>query len=73
MVDISVDWYGILLDVGEQEFLCIYCIVNFKMVFVDKDVGVVFLKYKDFKFYVDYFNSMEDENIVQVIFNVCVF
>ena len=68
-VDTPADWYGILPDAGEQEPLCTYRIANFKTASADKDAGAAFLKYKDFKPYVDYLNSMEDENIVQAIPN----
>ena len=68
-VDTPADWYGILPDAGEQEPLCTYRIANFKTASADKDAGAAFLKYKDFKPYVDYFNSMEDENIAQAIPN----
>ena len=68
-VDTPADWYGILPDAGEQEPLCTYRIANFKTASADKDAGAAFLKYKDFKPYVDYLNSMEDENIAQAIPN----
>ncbi len=66
-VDTPADWYGILPNAGEQEPLCTYRIAHFKTASADKDAGAAFLKYKDFKPYVDYFNSMEDENIAQAI------
>ena len=69
-VDTPADWYGILPNAGEQEPLCTYRIANFKTTSADKDAGAAFLKYKDFKPYVDYFNSMEDENIAQAVPNV---
>ena len=68
-VDTPADWYGILPNAGEQEPLCTYRIAHFKTASADKDAGAAFLKYKDFKPYVDYLNSMEDENIVQAIPN----
>ena len=68
-VDTPADWYGILPNAGEQEPLCTYRIAHFKMASADKDAGAAFLKYKDFKPYVDYLNSMEDENIAQAIPN----
>ena len=68
-VDTPADWYGILPNAGEQEPLCTYRIANFKTTSADKDAGAAFLKYKDFKPYVDYLNSMEDENIAQAIPN----
>lgn len=68
-VDTPADWYGILPNAGEQEPLCTYRIANFKTTSDDKDAGAAFLKYKDFKPYVDYFNSMEDENIAQAVPN----
>ena len=68
-VDTPADWYGILPNAGEQEPLCTYRIAHFKTASADKDAGAAFLKYKDFKPYVDYLNSMEDENIAQAIPN----
>ena len=46
-----------------------YRIANVKTSSADKDASSAFLKYKDFSHYADYFNGMEDENIVQAIPN----
>ena len=49
--------------------LAVYRIANFKSSSRDADAGASVLKYKDFKHHIDYFNGMEDENIVQLIPN----
>ncbi len=54
---------------GEQAPLCIYRIANVRTKSGDKDATAAILKYDDFRHYVDYFNTMEDENIVQAIPN----
>ena len=46
-----------------------YGIANVKTSSTDKDASSAFLKYADFSHYADYFNGMEDENIVQAIPN----
>jgi hypothetical protein len=56
-------------NAGGQELLAIFRIANFKTESVDKDASASVLKFSDFKHYVDYFNTMEDENIVQAIPN----
>ncbi len=63
------DWYGTLPNAGEQEPLATYKIANFHTSSSDKDATSAFLKYKDFAHYADYFNGMEDENIVAAIPN----
>lgn len=68
-IDTPADWYGTLERAGEQEPECIYRIANFKTSSADVDAKAAVLKFDDFKHYVDYFNGMEDENIVQAIPN----
>lgn len=68
-IDTPADWYGILDRSGEQEPECTYRIANFKTSSTDVDATAAILKFDDFKHYADYFNGMEDENIVQAIPN----
>lgn len=63
------DWDGTLPNAGDQEPLSTYRIANFKTSSADKDATAAVLKYNDFAHYADYFNGMEDENIVQAIPN----
>ncbi len=63
------DWDGTLPNAGDQEPLSIYRIANFKSASTDKDATSAVLKYKDYAHYADYFNGMEDENIIQAIPN----
>jgi hypothetical protein len=68
-VDTPADWDGILDRAGDSDSLAVYKIANFKTVSGDEDRGAAFLHADDFKHYVDYFNGMEDENVVQAIPN----
>ena len=63
------DWDGSLPNAGDQEPLSTYRIANFKTSSNDKDASAAVLKYNDYAHYADYFNGMEDENIVQAIPN----
>lgn len=63
------DWYGTLPNAGNQEPLASYRIANFTTSSMDADATSAVLKYKDFAHYADYFNGMEDENIIQAIPN----
>ena len=56
-------------NAGGQEPLATFRIADFKTESLDNDASASFLKFADFKHYVDYFNSMENENIVQAIPN----
>ena len=58
-----------LPDAGGQEPLSIYRIANVQTKSTDKDASAAILKYDNFSHYADYFNTMEDENIVQAISN----
>lgn len=58
-----------LPDAGGQEPLSIYRIANVRTKSTDKDASAAILKYDNFSHYADYFNTMEDENIVQAIPN----
>ena len=68
-IDTPADFYDTLDKTGNEDTLAVYQIANFKTSSSDTDDGAAILKYKDFKHYVDYFNEMEDENIVQAIPN----
>jgi hypothetical protein len=66
-VDTPADWDGILPDAGERETEASFSIARFHTQSLDAQGAV--LRYDDYKHYVDYFNTMEDENIVQTIPN----
>jgi len=69
-VDTPADWDGILDNAGEREPEATFAIANVCTVPVGFANGDgAFLRYDDYKHYVDYFNTMEDENIVQAIPN----
>lgn len=57
-----------LLGAGEQDKEASFAIANFKTAPLAQG-GSAVLSYDNFKHYVDYFNEMEDENIVQAIPN----
>ena len=58
-----------LPNAGEKEPLAVFRIANFKTESLDKDATAAVLKFADFRQYVDEFNDMEKENIVQAIPN----
>ncbi|MBP1675830.1 MAG: hypBA2 [Bacteroidetes bacterium] len=58
-----------LPNAGEQAPLTVYRIADFKTESLDINSTASVLKFSDFRHYVDYFNNMEDENIVQAIPN----
>lgn len=58
-----------LPNAGGQDSLAVFRIANFKSESLDNDASASFLKFANFKHYVDYFNGMEDENIVTAIPN----
>lgn len=68
-IDTDADWYGTLDNAGEDAPLAVYAISNVKTRSNDADGTAALLKYADYKHYVDYFNTMEDENIAQAIPN----
>ncbi len=68
-VDTPADQTYDLPNAGAQDPLAEYGIANVKTSSTDKDASSAFLKYADFSHYADYFNGMEDENIVQAIPN----
>ena len=73
-VDTPADWDGILDHAGEREAEATFAIAAMRTEAIDTDGKAIghtpaFLKYDDYKHYVDYFNTMEDETIVQAIPN----
>ncbi len=68
-VDTPADWEGILPQAGEKDTMAVFRIASFSTSSMDADSCAAFLKYADYKHYVDEFNAMEDENIVQAIPN----
>ena len=68
-VDTPADWYGTLEQAGETDPLATYAISHVTTAPAVSPLGGAFLRYSDYKHYVDYFNGMEDENIVQAIPN----
>ena len=69
-VDTPADWDGVLDNAGEREPEATFSIANVVTVPVGSaNGGAAFLHSADYKHYVDYFNTMEDENIVQAIPN----
>lgn len=67
--DTWADQYEDMADPGAEEPLATFRIANVKTASNDVDGHAALLKFDDFKHYVDYFNTMEDENIVQAIPN----
>jgi len=68
-VDTEADWYGTLPQAGEIAEEAAFELSHFSTSSQDVDGTAVFLHSDDFKHHVDYFNGMEDENIVQAIPN----
>jgi hypothetical protein len=69
-VDTPADWDGTLENAGEREAEATFAIANVVTSPEGEPSGTpAFLKYDDYKHYVDYFNTMEDETIVQAIPN----
>lgn len=72
-IDTEADWYGTLDNAGEDAPLAVFAISNVKTSPIAAN-GLsaetpALLRYDDYKHYVDYFNTMEDENIQQAIPN----
>lgn len=68
-LDTPADWYGTLPNAGDSDTTATFEIANFKTEDMDVEAGAAVLNADDYKHYVDYFNNMEDENIVQAIPN----
>lgn len=58
-----------LPNAGGQDQLAVFRIAGLKTISLDNNASAAVLKFADFRHYVDYFNSMETENIVQAIPN----
>lgn len=68
-VDTPADWDGTLPHAGDTDTPARYRIANFTTQSTDADAAAAVLRADDYKHYVDEFNTMEDENIVQAIPN----
>ena len=68
-VDTWADQFEDMPNAGAEEPMATFRIANVKTESKDVDGQAALLKFGDFKHYVDYFNGMEDENIVQAIPN----
>ena len=73
-IDTPADWDGILPNAGATDPEASYAITHFATNAIDTDGKTIghtpaFLRYDDYKHYVDYFNTMEPETIVQAIPN----
>ncbi len=73
-IDTPADWDGTLENAGGREPEAAFAIANVITEAIDADGKTIghtpaFLRYDDYKHYVDYFDTMEDENIVQAIPN----
>lgn len=66
-VDTPADWDGTLPRAGETDTTAIYRIARFHTESRDADQGAALLHTSDYRHYVDEFNAMDDENIVQAI------
>ena len=68
-IDTPADWDGTLPNAGERDPEATFALTNFRTEGLDENATAAILRYDDYKHYVDYFNEMEDENIVQAIPN----
>ena len=73
-VDTPADWDGVLPHAGERDPEAVFAIAAFTTApatVPDASTSGLpaLLRYDDYKHYVDYFNTMEDENIIQTIPN----
>ena len=68
-VDTPADWDGILDNAGGSDPLAVYRIARFQTRSTDDNAGSAFLTYDNYRHYIDYFNQMEPEGIVQAIPN----
>ena len=66
--DTPADWDGVLENAGNRVAEAAFAITGFRTRSLENDTPA-FLSYDNYKHYVDYFNTMEDENIVQAIPN----
>ena len=72
-VDTPADWYGTLDHAGDTAPTATFAIANVTTTALSPEGLAIatpaFLRYDDYKHYVDYFNSMEPETIIQAIPN----
>ena len=68
-IDTPADWDDVLPNAGEREPEATFAISAFSTAPVMPSGETAVLRYADYKHHVDYFNQMEDENIVQAIPN----
>lgn len=68
-IDTEADWYGTLPNAGDTAEEAVLELSNVVTSSEDADGTAMFLHADDYKHHVDYFNQMEDENIVQAIAN----
>ena len=68
-VDTEADSYNDNPRANDVDREAKFSIANFKTSSRDADASAAVLRYNDYAPYVDYFNNMEDENIVQAIPN----
>lgn len=68
-IETPADQYVDMPRADEQDKLASFAIANVKTVSADADSASTVLKYDDFAHYAEYFNNMEDENIVTDIPN----
>ena len=75
-IDTPADWDGVLPNAGEREPEAVYYISRFKTAPTASgsaaeaaESAPAFLRYDDYRHYVDYFNTMEPEGIRQAIPN----
>ncbi len=70
-VDTWADQYDDQPGCNAEEPEAVYRIAHVKSASLDAGAGAAVLRYADFAHYVEYFNAMEDEHIVQAIPNAC--
>lgn len=68
-VDTPADWYGIQPNAGATDSLAVFRFANFQTANADSLPTGAFLAPDKFKHYVDYFNSIDPELIVEAIPN----
>lgn len=68
-IDTPADWYGTLDGAGESAERAVFRIAHFRTRSLDADAGAAVLQAADYKAYVDEFNRMDEENVVQAIPN----
>ena len=68
-IETPADQYVDMPRADEQDPMATFAIANLTTRSTDADANAAVLKYDDYKHYADYFNTMEDENIVTTIPN----